>query len=233
MKRFRIAPGLFCLVAALLLVTAPVAAQRVTGEIQGIITDASGSPLPGVTVTATKPGTPALRVRSSPTPPAPTTPRRFSPASTKWSRRSKACRRSVRPTSAVFTAQVQDINLQMQVESTSEVITVTAETPLVEVSRSSAANYVDEVAIDNLPINGRDFTTFATQTPTVQVDRSRGFLTMSGQRAVYTDLNVDGANNKSTFFGYGRGGEATENDGLIIAQDSVQEFKIVVNEFFP
>ncbi|MEM6701474.1 MAG: carboxypeptidase regulatory-like domain-containing protein [Acidobacteriota bacterium] len=233
MKRFSFAPGVFCLLtAALLLVSAPAAAQVVTGEIQGTITDASGSPLPGVTVTVKNQDTGIGRTV-------------ITNASGAYN--AKALRPGVYEVVAsleglqtirqeniqILTRQVKDINLQMQVESTTEVITVTAETPLIEVSRTSAANYVDEVAIDNLPINGRDFTTFATLTPTVLVDRSRGFLTMSGQRGIYTDLNVDGANNKSTFFGYGRGGEATENDGLIIAQDSVQEFKIVVNEFSP
>jgi len=48
---------------------------------------------------------------------------------------------------------------------------------------------------------------------------------------MYSGLSVDGADNKSTFFGYGRGGEATENDGLIIAQDTVRQFQVVTNGF--
>ncbi len=65
----------------------------------------------------------------------------------------------------------------------------------------------------------------------VQRDRSRGFLTMAGQRGMYSGLSVDGADNKSTFFGYGRGGEATENDGLIVAQDTVRQFQVITNGF--
>ena len=38
---------------------------------------------------------------------------------------------------------------------------------------------------------------------------------------------------KSAFFGYGTGGEATENDGLVVAQDSVKEFQVVTNGFAP
>ncbi len=48
---------------------------------------------------------------------------------------------------------------------------------------------------------------------------------------MYSGLSVDGADNKSTFFGYGRGGEATENDGLIIAQDTVRQFQVITNGF--
>ena len=231
MKRSRFTFG-FCLLAALLLMAPGLSAQQVTGEIQGTVTDASGSPLPGVTVITKNQDTGISRTVIT---------------DASGSYHAKALQAGTYEVTAtleglqtmrqanvrVYTAQTQDINIQMQIESTSEVITVTAETPLIEISRSSAASYIDEVSIENLPIAGRDFTNFAILTPTVQVDRSRGFLTMSGQRGIYTGLNVDGANNKSTFFGGGRGGEATENDGLIIAQDAVKEFKVIINEFSP
>ena len=56
---------------------------------------------------------------------------------------------------------------------------------------------------------------------------------MAGQRGIYSGLSVDGADNKSTFFGYGRGGEATENDGLVVAQDTVRQFQVITNGFSP
>ena len=134
---------------------------------------------------------------------------------------------------SVLVGQIKDINLTLEIESTSEVITVTSEAPIIEVSRSGAANYIDEVAIESLPTVGRDFTDFAILTPGVQRDSQRGFLTMAGQRGIYSGLSVDGADNKSTFFGYGRGGEATENDGLIVAQDTVRQFQVITNGFSP
>ena len=67
----------------------------------------------------------------------------------------------------------------------------------------------------------------------MQNDSVRGFVTMSGQRGIYSGLNIDGTSAKSAFFGYGRGGEATENDGLVIAQDSVKEFQVVTSSFAP
>ena len=56
---------------------------------------------------------------------------------------------------------------------------------------------------------------------------------MSGQRGINTGMNIDGTDSKSAFFGYGRGGEATENDGLVVAQDSVREFQIITSGFNP
>ena len=205
-------------------------AQTITGTIEGNISDVAGDPIPGATVTATNQDTGIDRAV-------------ITDANGFYS--AKALQVGTYTVSAelagmqttqqidisVLVGQIKDINLTLEVESSSEVITVTSEAPIIEVSRSGAANYIDEVAIESLPTVGRDFTDFAILTPGVQRDTSRGFLTIAGQRGMYSGLSVDGADNKSTFFGYGRGGEATENDGLIIAQDTVRQFQVVTNGF--
>ena len=60
------------------------------------------------------------------------------------------------------------ISLSLAVGSVEEAITVTAESPVMEISRSSTASYVGEAEIEALPIAGRDFTDFALLTPTVR-----------------------------------------------------------------
>ncbi len=207
-------------------------AQTITGTIEGNISDVAGDPIPGATVTATNQDTGIDRAV-------------ITDANGFYS--AKALQVGTYTVSAelagmqttqqidisVLVGQIKDINLTLEVESSSEVITVTSEAPIIEVSRSGAANYIDEVAIESLPTVGRDFTDFAILTPGVQRDPVRGFLTMAGQRGIYSGLSVDGADNKSTFFGYGRGGEATENDGLIVAQDTVRQFQVITNGFSP
>ena len=223
-----------CLVAAVLVgLLLPVTAFAQTlGTIQGTITDSSGAVLPGVTVTARNVDTGIERIA-------------FSGEAGFYSAKSLQPgtydltaalegMQSVRQEGVqVLIGQVLDVNLSLGVEDVSEVITVTSEAPIVEVSRSSAAAYVSEDEIEALPIIGRDFKEFAFLTPTVQDDPVRGFITMSGQRGIYSGLNIDGTSAKSAFFGYGRGGEATENDGLVVAQDSVKEFQVVTNSFSP
>ena len=205
-------------------------AQMITGTIEGYISDVAGDPIPGATVTATNQDTGIDRAVI-------TDANGFYSAKalqvgTYTVTAELAGMQTTQQTDiSVLVGQIKDVNLALEVESSSEVITVTSEAPIIEVSRSGAANYIDEVAIESLPIVGRDFTDFAILTPGVQADRSRGFLTVAGQRGMYTGLSVDGADNKSTFFGYGRGGEATENDGLIIAQDTVRQFQVVTNGF--
>ncbi len=232
MKRTRLTTATLALLAGCLLLAPGLGAQQISGEIQGTITDNSGGALPGVTVVVRNQDTGASRTVITDANGAYSA-RGLQPGVYEVTGTLEGLQTTRQADIRVQVAQVIDINLQMQVESTSEVITVTAETPLIEVSRSSAASYIDQESIEALPINGRDFTNYALLTPTVQVDQSRGFLTMSGQRGMYTGLNVDGANSKSTFFGYGLGGEATENGGLVVAQDSVAEFQVITNEFSP
>lgn len=205
-------------------------AQTITGTVQGFISDVEGDAIPGATVTATNQDTGIARAV-------------ISDANGFYSAKAlqvgtytvtaelSGMQTTQQSDVSVLVGQIKDVNLTLEVESTSEVITVTSEAPIIEVSRSGAANYIDEVAIESLPTVGRDFTDFAILTPGVQRDPQRGFLTMAGQRGIYSGLSVDGADNKSTFFGYGRGGEATENDGLIIAQDTVRQFQVITNGF--
>ncbi len=204
--------------------------QTITGTVQGYISDVEDGAVPGATVTVTNQDTGIARAVISDANGF------YSAKALQVGTYSVTAELSGMQTTqqadvSVLVGQIKDVNLTLEVESTSEVITVTSEAPIIEVSRSGAANYIDEVAIESLPTVGRDFTDFAILTPGVQRDTSRGFLTIAGQRGMYSGLSVDGADNKSTFFGYGRGGEATENDGLIIAQDTVRQFQVITNGF--
>ena len=221
-------------VISMLVLLVPVAAQaqQVLGSIQGTVTDSDGAALPGVTVETTNVDTGASRV-------VVTDERGFYKARSLASgdytvtASLEGFQTTRQDGVQLLVAQTLTINFSLGIEEVSEVITVTSDAPLIETSRSSAASYVSEEEIQALPIAGRDFKEFAFLAPTVQNDPERGFITMSGQRGIYSGLNIDGTSAKSAFFGYGRGGEATENDGLVVAQDSVKEFQVITNGFAP
>jgi outer membrane receptor protein involved in Fe transport len=215
-------------VLGLLLVPSAALAQT----IQGTITDSSGAALPGATVTVHNVNTGVDRTAFS-NDTGTYSARSLQPGVYDVTASLEGMQSARREGVKILVGQVLDLGFSLGVEDVSEVITVTSEAPLVEISRSSAAAYVGEEEIQALPISGRDFTEFAYLTPTVQADPVRGFITMSGQRGIYSGLNIDGTSAKSAFFGYGRGGEATENDGLVVAQDSVKEFQVVTNGFSP
>ena len=217
---------------ALGLVAIPALQAQVVGTIQGFVTDDSGAVLPGVTVEVINQGTGATRTVISNAEGYYVA--KSLPSGTYNAVASlEGMQTTQREDIQLLIGQTLDINFQLGVETVSEAITVTGETPLVEIGRTSAASYISEVEVQSLPIPGRDFTDFALLTPTVQRDTDRGFLVMSGQRGMYTGMKIDGTDSKSAFFGYGRGGEATENNGLVVAQDSVKEFQVTTSGFAP
>lgn len=120
-----------------------------------------------------------------------------------------------RTTDAMFTLGAGDVSAE---------VTVTAEG--VQTTQSNADAVISEAAISNLPINGRRFQDFATLTPTAQVDPSRGQISLSGQRGINGNVNVDGVDFNQPFFGGIRGGERS-NSSFTIPQESIKEFNVV------
>jgi hypothetical protein len=216
----------------MVLTLAPILEAQVVGTIQGYLTDESGAAVPGVSVSVTNAETGAERIAISNVEGFWTV-RSLEPGNYHVTASLEGMQTMRRENIRLFTGQTLDINFQMGVETVTEAITVTGETPLVEVSRSSAVAYIGEEEIKSYPILGRDFKQFAFITPTVVDDPKRGLVTMAVQRGIYTAMNIDGTSGKNAFFGYGRGGEATENDGLVVAQESVKEFQVVTSGFAP
>ncbi len=83
-----------------------------------------------------------------------------------------------------------------------------------------------ETAISELPINGRRFQDFAILTPTAQIDPQRGQISLSGQRGINTNVNVDGVDYNQPFFGGIRGGERS-NSAFTLPQEAIREFQVV------
>jgi hypothetical protein len=122
-----------------------------------------------------------------------------------------------------------DLPVSLSVAATSEVVTVRSEEALVETTRSSTTQTIDQRRIDNLPINGRNYINFTLTDSQVLRDNApdtgaapTSGLNMSGQRARSNLVNVDGA-------------DATDNsiNGVrsTVSQEAVQEFQIISNSY--
>jgi outer membrane receptor protein involved in Fe transport len=123
------------------------------------------------------------------------------------------------------------LDVKLTVGGTSESVTVSGEAPVVETSRTSVSTTIDQRSIENLPINGRNYQDFATLTPGVVIDRTRGGdISVGGQKGTLNNLQVDGVDNNNTFFGqaFGRGGVRPPYQ---FSEESVQEFQVNQNGF--
>ncbi len=206
--------------------------QANTGNIEGRVTDPNGASVPNVTVTATSlstglaknaatndegiyrivflpPG--AYKVETSGA-------QGFVPATF---------------TNVVVTVGGQTpLDIQLSVgNATVAMVDVSAEGQVVETTRTSVSSVINERAIDNLPVNGRNFLDFATLTPGVVRDPTRqGDLAVGGQKGTLNSLQVDGADNNNTFFGQSFGRTGTRPP-YQFSEESVQEFQVNQNGF--
>jgi hypothetical protein len=129
----------------------------------------------------------------------------------------------------VTVGQMKELPVTLTVSGGQTVVTVTSEAELVETTRSSTTNTIDQRRIDNLPINGRNYINFTLTDSQVVRDNAPNTgaaptsgLNMSGQRARSNLVNVDGA-------------DATDNsvNGVrsTVSQEAVQEFQIITNSY--
>ncbi|MBV8206927.1 MAG: carboxypeptidase regulatory-like domain-containing protein, partial [Acidobacteria bacterium] len=96
---------------------------------------------------------------------------------------------------------VTSISPHLALSGSSETVDVTAETPAINTTSPDFAPVVNQVAIDNLPINGGRWSDFSVLTPTV-VNNASGFGLVSarGQSVLLNNNTLDGADNNQAFF---------------------------------
>jgi len=125
---------------------------------------------------------------------------------------------------------VVTVDAKLEVGGVTEEVSVAFEAPVIETTRSDLATTVDNRAIVDLPVNGRNFIDFTVLTPGVVKDPTRGGdLAFGGQRGPNNALLVDGADSNNLFYG-----QATGRTGFrpyAFSQDAVQEFQVNANSF--
>ncbi len=211
---------MFCL----LLCAAQIFAQSQgsTGSITGVVSDSTGAIVPNATVTLVSQGTNQTQTVST----SDDGIYRFvllQPG--KYTVKTSAANFAETTLDVeVQVGRTTDANFTLGAQDVSATVEVTAEG--VQSTTSNFDAVQNETAIQNLPINGRRFQDFVTLTPGAQVDPSRGQISLSGQRGINTNVNVDGVDYNQPFFGGIRGGERS-NSAFTLPQESIKEFQVV------
>jgi hypothetical protein len=219
--------------AALLLVLAAggaIRAQAPTGVAAGVVSDSSGAPLPGASVTLVNPDTGYRRAlvasgggwySAEALPPGEYRVIVEFPGF-------KRLERSALVEAGVTTT----VHLVLQVGDVSETVDVVAATPLLHADHHQVGGLVGRLQIENLPLNGRNFLELAKLEPgvtnPVRLNDNRTFVSFLGAglptipRIGYTRVTVDGANVVTP---------GTAGVLFQISQDVVQEFQISTANF--
>jgi outer membrane receptor protein involved in Fe transport len=231
LRKFLFLPRLFVLLSCVLMfgIVAIAQSQATTGNIEGRVLDPNGAAVPNAAITATNDATGLEKTANTDgegnyriilLPPGTYTVKATATGFASG---------PIHITVTVGSQSPLDISVYVAGASVGDV-TVTAETPVVEVTRTSVATTINQRSIENLPINGRNFQDFSTLSPGVIRDPRGGDLSVGGQRGTFNSLQVDGVDNNNTFFGQalGRGGVRPPYQ---FSEESVQEFQVNQNGF--
>jgi hypothetical protein len=208
-------------------------AQQASASITGIVADPSGAVVPNATVTLTNALTGVSRTATTNSSgnyvfvdvnPAPYTMR---VEKTGFSR-------ITQPQFTVEVNQTATMNFTLSVGSSTQTVTVEASAVAVEASTAELGTVINQEAVNDLPLNGRNFTQLLTLTPgasPVSVAQNSGggggfagnaigsfsFPALNGQRNRSNMFLLDGINDLGSFIG---------NYNFEPIVDTVQEFKV-------
>jgi hypothetical protein len=201
--------------------------QATTGVIEGFVTDASGSALPGATVTVRNTATNYVQVVVAAEQGRfravllPLGPYRVTASLDGFSSQTRE---------GIDLSVGQSVNLrfEMRPSALKEEIVITAEAPVVETTRVEGSTRIDERSIEGLPNNGRNFLEFTKLTPGVTIVQGPDGdeLSINGQKGIHNNVSVDGADFNNPFFGEQRGGQ---RPAFTFNLDAVKEVVVVAD----
>ena len=119
--------------------------------------------------------------------------------------------------------QTLTIDLALNVASASTSVEVTSESPLLDTERTEVSQIVDQYVIQNLPVNGRNWSDFVLLTPNVVQDGGSGLVSFHGISGLYNQNYVDGANNNQMLFSEARG--RSSGAPFVYSLDAIKEFQ--------
>jgi hypothetical protein len=121
------------------------------------------------------------------------------------------------------------VDFRMRVSATNETLEVSSEPPVVDTSRTSQANILEQQSIRELPIDRRDYLTFALLTPGASnsnyIASNADFRVKQTPQSGLSFYGSNGRGNSVTV----DGAEANDDTGgirLTLSQDAVQEFQV-------
>ena len=215
---------LLCL--AVFCLAAPAFAQIDKGSIEAVALDQSKAPLPGVTVTLSRPETGFTSMSVTDTSGAvrfpALTPGNYEVAFTLEGFAPVAAQKVV-----LRVGQEAKVSVVMQA-SASETITVSAEAPIVDVHKTDSSTNIIPEQIAALPVPDRDFQRLAFIAPGVQRERGSfrfingGPVVGAGGNASSATILVDGVDLTDQVNGLSR---------ARFSQDAVREFRVITDRF--
>jgi len=166
-------------------------AQTFRGGISGRIADATGAVLPGVTVTATNEATGVARTTVT------SASGDFSipdlQLGTYTIEATLQGFQTLKTTAEVTVSRITSVDLKMGLSTVSETVMVTASSITLDTISTALSNVIQPKQVQDLPLNGRDFTRMLQLAPGVAGS------SVNGVRTRGNNYQIDGADNNDAF----------------------------------
>ncbi len=124
------------------------------------------------------------------------------------------------------------LDITLEVGSNRETVTVTAEAPLVDTTTSSLGGLVSQQKLEELPLNGRNYTDLillqpgVTQQTNEQAGTPGSVFSSNGESTRSNNYLLDGTITQNAF-----GFSPTSVSGSALGLDGIQEYRVVTNMF--
>ncbi len=211
----------------------PLHAQVDTGTILGTVTDASGAPVNGAKVTLTNEGTSAALSTLT----GPDGSYKFTPVkigSYKLTASLQGFQTMTQTSIPVNVGADVVINFALKPGSVTEIVEVSAAPPVLETQSGSVGQVVDSRSVNDLPLNGRNFTFLAqlaagVNTPQADTrgNAASGAFAANGNRPAQNNYLLDGIDNNSDTVDFLNG----TNFVVLPPVDAIEEFKVQTTGF--
>ena len=226
-----------CLILGLCIVTlllAPMYAQKTTATLRGVVTDPSGAVVANVPVTVTNSATGSTRTANTNSQGEYVFPELLAGTYT-VSVKAPNFKEVVTSAIEVHVSSTEVQNIQLQVGSTSEQVTVNATEVQVQTDSAALGEVVTGTQVRELPLNGRSFVQLTQLQPGVSAansydSRNKGLLSgvdfsVNGNSYTNNLFLVDGANNN----------DVGSNRTILIypSIEAISEFKMLRNSYGP
>ena len=229
----RLVPAVVLFVLAALCAAAPSYAQVDAGSILGTVTDSSGAAVSGASVTLTSEGTGAELTMTT----GADGNYRFTPVrvgSYKLKVTLQGFQTSEQHGVTVNVGQNVVADFALKPGSVSETVTVESTIPVLQSQDASVGQVIDAKNVNDLPLNGRNFTFLAqlaagVNTPQADTrgNAASGAFAANGNRPAQNNYLLDGIDNNSDTVDFLNG----TNFVVLPPVDAVQEFKVQTSNF--
>lgn len=206
-------------------------AQASTADLRGTVTDPNDAIVPGATVTAKNASTGITRTVTA-TDEGVYQILSLPPGDYEISAQAATFKKVVISPVKLTVGQSVELQIKLEIGAQDVVVTVSGDSvELIETSRTTVSNTIDQRRIENLPINERSATGFALTLSTVGRDNGRPIgpaptsgLNIGGQRGRSTLVQVDGSDFTDNSINASR---------TTVSQEAVQEYQVATNSYAP